>query len=540
MSRTAAVAALAAGCVLTALAGHAATIEVIYSRASGGPTATVPGAVDLSGNPATASFNSMLEFWLSPDGSKWLLRGSTSQPTAESDAYLLLGSGTSGSVVLQEGRPFPGAVGSEVIEFFSSTVSYPFNAQNDWAFAFRARGGVAANQQKIVRYTSAGAGVLRFQQGDAYSGLTDNPDGNAGNETIGNSPGNLSLRNNGAILWHDPNPSNLSSTRYPIAALDGVRYLQSNADTVTRLDGSGPVGLSRIASFGTLTVLQTSADGTRVVVRGAADLDGNNAYNAASDPDIVVVDGAIRVQAGQPLPGDSSLTVLAINQIFIAGNNDWYARGTTSSGAWAVKNGTVIAKTGDAVGSDTWGAPTFFTITGNSSGDWLVAGKTTNPDPAVDDVVVVNGNVVAREGDPVSVDTDGDGSPETVFIGRSNNTLAAFGANSSAGLAPDGTAYIIANLRTAAGADLAPAGVPYALLRISPGGGCAGNACGSSDYNGDGDFGTDQDIEAFFACIGGNCCDTCFCQGSDFNGDGDFGTDQDIEAFFRVLGGNPC
>jgi hypothetical protein len=64
--------------------------------------------------------------------------------------------------------------------------------------------------------------------------------------------------------------------------------------------------------------------------------------------------------------------------------------------------------------------------------------------------------------------------------------------------------------------------------------------CGTSDYNGDGDFGTDADIEAFFACLGGNCCQTCFPNGSDFNADGDYGTDADIEAFFRVLGGGNC
>ena len=76
------------------------------------------------------------------------------------------------------------------------------------------------------------------------------------------------------------------------------------------------------------------------------------------------------------------------------------------------------------------------------------------------------------------------------------------------------------------------------------------NACGSitsneaaltvssSDFNGDGDFGTDADIEAFFACLGGTCCPLC-CT-SDFNGDGDFGTDADIESFFRVLGGGAC
>jgi hypothetical protein len=66
---------------------------------------------------------------------------------------------------------------------------------------------------------------------------------------------------------------------------------------------------------------------------------------------------------------------------------------------------------------------------------------------------------------------------------------------------------------------------------------CSGG-CGSSDFNGDGDFGTDADIEAFFACLAGNCCATCW--SSDFNGDGDFGTDADIEAFFRVLGGGNC
>jgi probable HAF family extracellular repeat protein len=63
-------------------------------------------------------------------------------------------------------------------------------------------------------------------------------------------------------------------------------------------------------------------------------------------------------------------------------------------------------------------------------------------------------------------------------------------------------------------------------------------ACGSADFNGDGDLGTDADIEAFFACLGGSCCPAC--GSADFNGDGDLGTDADIEAFFRVLGGGSC
>jgi hypothetical protein len=64
--------------------------------------------------------------------------------------------------------------------------------------------------------------------------------------------------------------------------------------------------------------------------------------------------------------------------------------------------------------------------------------------------------------------------------------------------------------------------------------------CGTADFDGDGDTGTDADIEAFFACLAGNCCATCYEGGADFNADGDTGTDADIESFFRVLAGGPC
>jgi hypothetical protein len=63
-------------------------------------------------------------------------------------------------------------------------------------------------------------------------------------------------------------------------------------------------------------------------------------------------------------------------------------------------------------------------------------------------------------------------------------------------------------------------------------------SCGTADFNGDGDLGTDGDIEAFFSCLAGSCCATCGTV--DFNHDGDLGTDGDIESFFRVLAGGAC
>ncbi|GEM_PF-2894195 len=64
--------------------------------------------------------------------------------------------------------------------------------------------------------------------------------------------------------------------------------------------------------------------------------------------------------------------------------------------------------------------------------------------------------------------------------------------------------------------------------------------CGTADFDGDGDVGTDADIEAFFTCLAGFCCPTCWHLGADFDGDGDVGTDADIESFFRVLAGGLC
>ncbi len=48
------------------------------------------------------------------------------------------------------------------------------------------------------------------------------------------------------------------------------------------------------------------------------------------------------------------------------------------------------------------------------------------------------------------------------------------------------------------------------------------------------------DIEAFFSCLGGDCCATCFVLEADFDGDGDSGTDADIKSFLRVIAGGPC
>ena len=101
-------------------------------------------------------------------------------------------------------------------------------------------------------------------------------------------------------------------------------------------------------------------------------------------------------------------------------------RKTASGGS--PDSGAPTAATGQTIsGGESYGT-VFYAFTGNASGDWALACNTDDPNPATDNVLVWNGQVVAREGDPV--DVDGNGSfDDGAFLGRGNNTLVAFQAN---------------------------------------------------------------------------------------------------------------
>jgi probable HAF family extracellular repeat protein len=105
--------------------------------------------------------------------------------------------------------------------------------------------------------------------------------------------------------------------------------------------------------------------------------------------------------------------------------------------------------------------------------------------------------------------------------------LTGWDLRSANGISADGSTIVGGALRN---------GVPRGFVLHLP----QTRVCSSSDFNGDGEFGTDADIEAFFLCLAGTCCPTCWHLGADFNADDEVGTDADIEAFFRVLASNPC
>jgi len=65
-------------------------------------------------------------------------------------------------------------------------------------------------------------------------------------------------------------------------------------------------------------------------------------------------------------------------------------------------------------------------------------------------------------------------------------------------------------------------------------------ACDCIDFNGDGLFPDNQDLQDFFDVFGGGPCSTGTCGDLDFNNDQLFPDNADIEDFLSVFGGGPC
>jgi hypothetical protein len=67
---------------------------------------------------------------------------------------------------------------------------------------------------------------------------------------------------------------------------------------------------------------------------------------------------------------------------------------------------------------------------------------------------------------------------------------------------------------------------------------CGG--CDSIDFNGDGLFPDNADLEDFFSVFGGGPCSTGSCADIDFNNDALFPDNEDVETYLRVFGGGAC
>jgi hypothetical protein len=482
----------AAATALPGVVTHGGVVEVILSEAPGDPTAAVPGALDPDGNPVEAEFRSLEVLSVSPDGAQWIIKGRSLLPT-DHDTLLILGAGTTPSMLAQEAQPVHDGAPGEVYDFFGSSPPH-FNEVGQFVYTARARGGDPATKQKGIFFDGADFHVVR-RESDPALDLIDLPPNPSGDELFGNSFGSFHVLNDGTIGSHDQTIKNIHSSRRPAIFYDDTMFAQVN---VTAIEESLWDGLN-------LQGFWTTPDGAHWIARGD-DLEPEDVDDILVRDDEVVLREGTAIRGSGIVIGDEGIT-----HTKLLPNGDWFSRGIDSvGGRWAVRNGTVVAATGDPItpGATEHWADVFVSFTGNTAGDWVLAGRTDVGDPCIDDVVVLNGTtVIAREGEPV--DLDGNGVlDDDAFIGRSSDTASAFRANMIF-LGDDLTFLVIGNLRNSEGDDLDAAGTGGdALLRLRLG--CP------ADIDGDGVVGF-EDLLVVLASWG-----PCACA-ADIDGDGEVG-----------------
>ncbi len=77
---------------------------VIYSNIAGHPTAQVPG---VPGEEFRSPLAPFLSLFGSPLGSHWIFKAFTDNPSSSANDVIVVGSGTTGTVVAKEGDPAP-------------------------------------------------------------------------------------------------------------------------------------------------------------------------------------------------------------------------------------------------------------------------------------------------------------------------------------------------------------------------------------------------------------------------------------------------
>jgi hypothetical protein len=474
--------AFAAPCV------HAAGIQVIYTKINLHPSSQIPGPIDLDGNPAPSEWKGLENFVLSPGGTNWMLKGRTNLGS-DLEHIVVLGSGMTASRFVQEGEHAPGGGPDERFENFgnNSTNAAPigrFDENGNFAFSTRVRAAAtgsadAPNGQRVVTWNGSSFSV-HHKQNDPYTGVWDlvsQPGGNEpGNEFVSNTINAVHLLNNGTIGSCDTQIGNVAFTMRPGLFYNQALYHQAGGiDTVTSFGGSGD---STFAFSTGLTADRfiTTPDGAHAMFVGT--------IAGSPSRSVLVLDNQIIIQNGQP-PAPGVANVGTVTNFDLLSNGDWYAWGgyAAQGGFWAVKNGVLIARTGDPItaeSSEHWGS-TIYMATGNRTGDYVVAGSTDAPSATNEVIALNNSAVLAREGDMIDLDNNGQ-DDDNAFIGRGSNSLSAY-QNAMFGVSDDGSCYFFANIHDAAGADLgSPSffGNPNAFLRIT----FRGTVC-EADFNGD-------------------------------------------------------
>jgi len=365
--------------VLVGGASVGAAPEVIYS--------TIEGVKDVVPGTADLTFAGFGVPWGSADGSRWGMWARNGDASSARDGMYLTGEGVTGTLRIQEG----------VTVVHEGRVAEGMNDQrigvlNDGTFGVALNlSGDVANDQVGVIGNAGGSLTVVVREGDDIGGpggarMGSNMSDASVTKLDMVSPAQLAVR---AV--------NLAGT---IASEDAVLLRQNGVGVVAQKGVTVPenqfTGIQTVMSFEAGRYFVSGPGGSSLYV---AQLNG-----PAATSQVLCVNNRVEIQEGAILAGMTSPVLRIINARMEA-NGDWFARGENVSGnAWVVRNGIVVATTGDLMGGeagerwsgvawDVLNGDTFFAATGNGKGDFVIGGFTDLEDGTRNAAWVVNNSV---------------------------------------------------------------------------------------------------------------------------------------------------
>jgi hypothetical protein len=506
--------AVVAGGVV-ACSAFAAPPKVLVSNLNGTPTRFVPGLPGVAFVPGIGAGSTFQRVVCSPDGSRWAVQAWALVSTGVEAEVVCTGSGTSnagGFLVARLGNP----------SFFDAARTYTdldlsIGVNNAGQVAFAGGvSGVSTNNAFAARFTPPSTYALIAREGTQAVGQPAGIGYGAINDGV-------CMTESGAVILRSAVLTG-AQTQHVVYSLSSL----TSGTVIAQTDAHSPAG--QLASppqtldFLATQRLAASADGS--VVAWAGDLNGNMATDA-----VIVVGGSVVAQEGFVLPGLSLPVQTVCPEMFSLAvapfGGSWAATGSNiDTGDWVLVNGSVAAGTDWPIAQgyverfdDTSLAASFHGVAVNSVGNYLIAGMTDGPANANEVLVLDGRRVVLREGDPI--DINGNGVAD-------DNAFAGSLREAGIAMADNRRVFAIIGVRNSSGGEVGSAIVTFTA------------GCNSIDFNRDGLFPDNADIEDFFNVFGGGSCSTGACDTIDFNNDDLLPDQADLEDFLRVFSGGPC
>jgi uncharacterized repeat protein (TIGR01451 family) len=442
----------------------------IFSDLEESATSNVPGV-------AGAKFSSFFRPYRSPDGTSWTINADTDLASTLDDMVIVKKVGLPAEVTVQEG------VTQLELGDFVGPVDSHLSINDAGQFAFATNTDAVTSSDEVIAKWDGLSFVTVAREGDP-----------AAIDTYGSIIATPNIVADGTV-WFDADTTGSTTTDRIIVSDDGLTIvLQEGVDFPANQDGGATFPWDNFDS----NDLFVDATGANYVLTG----DTENSTTSLDDifavnNSVVVQEGVILAGSGYTSPADATSPV-EFGTITAAG--DWFARGGNDDDHdWLLLNGALFTELGAPIilGSselfdDAAFAATFFIATSNNAGDVLVGGSTNAGEDAANAVLVLNGQVVARENDPVDIDGNG------VF--DDGVRIRTFG-NDDAVLTEDKKLVFVVTLRADGGDGSSPS-IGDALLLLDP-------LCSEPAVCGDGILDDGEECDDGNTVSGDCCTPTC-------------------------------